>query len=150
VVGFIEGVFLHDQGLIFQSTGGYGEMFLFGAAAIPGWILCQWGTANPLLRARPMPKGSQGQKRRADVIGDAILIGRIARLTVAHSKKLANHALALCFPFCNFIKRRSTLRVSSAMEAGITDRLWEMSDMVALIDAANPPKPHGPYKKKAA
>jgi IS1 family transposase len=76
---------------------------------------------------------------------------RFTRLTAGHSKKFANHchALALYFAFYNFIKRHSTLRVSPAMQAGITDRLWEMSDIVALIDAANPSKTRGPYKKRA-
>jgi IS1 family transposase len=74
---------------------------------------------------------------------------RFTRLTAGHSKKFANHchALALYFAFYNFIKQHSTLRVSPAMAAGITDHLWEMSDIVALIDAANPPKKRGPYKK---
>ncbi len=77
---------------------------------------------------------------------------RFTRLTAAHSKKFANHchALALYFAFYNFIKQHSTLRVSPAMAAGITDRLWEMSDIVALIDAASPPKKRGPYKKMEA
>jgi IS1 family transposase len=77
---------------------------------------------------------------------------RFTRLTAAHSKKLANHcfALALYFAFYNFIKQHSTLRMSPAMAAGVTDHLWEMSDIVALIDAANPPKPRGPYKRKVA
>ena len=67
---------------------------------------------------------------------------RFTRLTAGHSKKFANHchALALYFAFYNFIKQHSTLRVSPAMAAGITDHLWEMADIVALIDAANPPE----------
>jgi hypothetical protein len=47
VVGFIEWIFLHDQGLIFPATGGYGEVFLLGGTAIPGWMLYQWGSAKP-------------------------------------------------------------------------------------------------------
>jgi hypothetical protein len=75
---------------------------------------------------------------------------RFTRLTAAHSKKLANHlyALALYFTYYNFIKIHSSLRVTPAMAAGVADRLYEMSDIVALIDAANPPKPRGPYKKQ--
>lgn len=74
---------------------------------------------------------------------------RFTRLTAGHSKKFANHchALALYFAFYNFIKQHSTLRVSPAMAAGVTDHLWEMSDIVALIDGANPPRKRGPYRK---
>jgi hypothetical protein len=36
------------------------------------------------------------------------------------------------------------------MAAGITESPLEMSDIVALIDAANPLRPRGPYKKQAA
>jgi IS1 family transposase len=86
---------------------------------------------------------SQNQKIRAHM-------RRFTRLTAAHSKKLANHlyALALYFTYYNFIKIHSSLRVTPAMAAGVADRLYEMSDIVALIDAANPPKPRGPYKKQ--
>ena len=61
---------------------------------------------------------------------------RFTRLTNAFSKKVENHchALALYFVFYNFVRIHKTLRVSPAMAAGVTDRLWEMSDIVRLID----------------
>ena len=56
--------------------------------------------------------------------------------------------LALYFTFYNFVKRHASLRVSPAIAAGIETRLWEISDIVALIDARAPaPGPRGPYKK---
>jgi IS1 family transposase len=75
---------------------------------------------------------------------------RFTRLTAGHSKKFANHchALALYFTFYNFVKRHSSLRVSPAMAAGIESRLWEISDIVALIDArAEAPKRPATYRK---
>ncbi|MBA3896559.1 MAG: IS1 family transposase [Sphingomonadaceae bacterium] len=77
---------------------------------------------------------------------------RFTRLTNAFSKKLDNHihALALYFAFYNFCRIHKTLRVSPAMAAGITDRLWSLDDIVAKIDAMAPaPKARGPYKKRA-
>ncbi len=78
---------------------------------------------------------------------------RFTRLTNAFSKKLENHvhAIALYFAFYNFCRIHKTLKVSPAMAAGITDRLWSLDDIVAKIDAdAPPPKPRGPYKKRSA
>lgn len=64
-------------------------------------------------------------------------IRRFTRLTNAFSKKLENHchALALYFMFYNFARIHETLKVSPAMAAGVTDKLWNMEDIVALIDA---------------
>lgn len=78
---------------------------------------------------------------------------RFTRLTNAFSKKLDNHihALALYFAFYNFCRIHKSLRMSPAMAAGITDRLWSLDDIVAKIDAMAPaPKPRGPYKKRGA
>ncbi len=74
---------------------------------------------------------------------------RFTRLTNAFSKKLANHchALALYFMFYNFVRIHKTLRMTPAMKAGITDHLWGMEDIDALILDAEP-KTRGAYKKK--
>jgi hypothetical protein len=58
-------------------------------------------------------------------------------LTNAFSKKIENHAAAVALGYFayNFIKIHRTLRVTPAMAAAVTDRLWELSDLVALIEA---------------
>lgn len=75
---------------------------------------------------------------------------RFTRLTNAFSKKVENHchALALYFVFYNFCRLHKTLKVTPAMAAGITDKLWSMEDVVALIDARAAIPVRGPYKKR--
>jgi len=76
---------------------------------------------------------------------------RFTRLTNAFSKKVENHAyaVALHFMYYNFVRVHQTLKVTPAMEAGLTERLWDVQDLVALIDANEPaPKKRGPYKKR--
>lgn len=77
---------------------------------------------------------------------------RFTRLTNAFSKKLDNHiyALALYFVHYNFCRIHKTLRVTPAMAAGVTDRLWSFDDIIAKIDAIKVPAKRGPYKKRAA
>ena len=78
---------------------------------------------------------------------------RFTRLTNAFSKKLDNHihALALYFVFYNFCRIHKTLRMSPAMAAGVTDRLWSLEDVLARIDADAPaPAKRGPYRKRGA
>jgi hypothetical protein len=60
---------------------------------------------------------------------------RFTRLTNAFSKKVENldHALALHFMYYNFCRIHQTLRITPAMKAGITDRLWEIDDILNLI-----------------
>jgi hypothetical protein len=78
---------------------------------------------------------------------------RFTRLTNAFSKKFDNHvhALSLYFVFYNFCRIHKTLRVSPAMAAGVTDRLWSLEDVVAKMEEVAPaPKARGPYKKRDA
>ena len=75
---------------------------------------------------------------------------RFTRLTNGFSKKFDNHvhALALYFVHYNFCRIHKSLRVSPAMAAGITDRLWSFDDIIAKIDAAKVPAKRGPYKPR--
>ena len=60
---------------------------------------------------------------------------RFTRLTNAFSKKIENHvaALALHYMRYNFVRIHQTLRVTPAMAAGLTDRVWGIEDLVALL-----------------
>ncbi len=61
---------------------------------------------------------------------------RFTRLTNAFSKKAENHAhsVALHFMYYNFVRIHQTLRMTPAMAAGVTQTLWELTDMVRVID----------------
>lgn len=74
---------------------------------------------------------------------------RFTRLTNTFSKRIENHAysIALYYMHYNFVRIHKTLRVTPAMEAGVTNRLWTIDDLVNLL-----PEPvygpRGPYRKK--
>jgi IS1 family transposase len=61
---------------------------------------------------------------------------RFTRLTNAFSKKVENHAhaVALHFMYYNFCKLHKAHRLTPAMAAGVTDRLWEVSDIVRVLE----------------
>jgi len=63
---------------------------------------------------------------------------RFTRLTNAFSKKAANHrhSVALHYMFYNFCRVHQTLKVTPAMEAGLTDHVWSLEELCALM-----PKP---------
>ena len=60
-------------------------------------------------------------------------IRRLTRLTNGFSKKWENHGAAMClyFAWYNFVRIHRKLRVTPAMEAGITDRVWDLADLLA-------------------
>jgi hypothetical protein len=62
---------------------------------------------------------------------------RFTRLTNAFSKKIENHAhaIALHFTRYNFCRVHQTLRITPAMEAGISDHVWSIQEIVALVDS---------------
>jgi IS1 family transposase len=60
---------------------------------------------------------------------------RFTRLTNGFSKKIENHAasVALYFMHYNFCRVHKTLRVTPAMEAGLTDHVWTIEEMLSKI-----------------
>ena len=62
---------------------------------------------------------------------------RFTRLTNAFSRKIDDHvyALSLYFVFYNFVRTHKAHKPSPAIAAGVSERLWSMDDIVALIDA---------------
>jgi IS1 family transposase len=65
-------------------------------------------------------------------------IRRFTRLTNGFSKKIENHmhAVALHYMHYNFVRIHKSLRMTPAMKAGVTEHLWEIEDIVALLDKA--------------
>jgi IS1 family transposase len=60
---------------------------------------------------------------------------RFTRLTNGFSKKIENHAhaVALHFMYCNFVRIHQTLRVTPAMEAGLSNSPWTLDNLVGLL-----------------
>ena len=61
---------------------------------------------------------------------------RFTRLTNAFSKKVENHAaaVALHYMYYNFCRVHQTLRVPPVMEARVTDHVWNLEEVVGLLD----------------
>lgn len=74
---------------------------------------------------------------------------RFTRLTNGFSKKIENHghAVALYFGYYNFCRIHTTLRVTPAMEAGLTDHVWSVEELITLLPEPVAKK-RGPYKKR--
>lgn len=74
---------------------------------------------------------------------------RFTRLTNAFSKKIQNleAAVSLHFVHYNFARIHKTLRVTPAMEAGVSDHVWSLEEIAALVPEPAPKK-RGPYRKR--
>jgi IS1 family transposase len=77
---------------------------------------------------------------------------RFTRLTNGFSKKVENHChmVALYTMFYNFIRIHKTLKMTPAMAAGVSAKLWSMDDLVAAMDAREVPQKRDAYKKRDA
>jgi IS1 family transposase len=109
------------------------------------------GTRKDKIAGNPDPKHVSTSYVERQNLTMRMHMRRFTRLTNAFSKKIENHAyaVALHMTFYNFVRMHKTLRMTPAMAAGLTDRLWSMEDIVALVDAREgPPKKRGPYKAR--
>jgi IS1 family transposase len=79
---------------------------------------------------------------------------RYTRLTNAFSKKVENHAAAVSLHFMhyNFCRVHQTLKTTPAVAAGVTDHVWKLHEIIALLENAEQavPMKRGPYKKRPA
>ena len=77
---------------------------------------------------------------------------RFTRLTNAFSKKFENHAhmVAIYAVWYNWLRIHKTLRVTPAMAAGLSDTVMDWSQIVEAMDADQPAKKRGPYKKSVS
>ena len=68
---------------------------------------------------------------------------RYTRLSNGFSRKVENHAAAVALNYFayNFIQIHRTLRMSPALAAGVTDRLWSVDDLVALWESYEQRRP---------
>jgi IS1 family transposase len=76
---------------------------------------------------------------------------RFTRLTNGFSKKIQNHAamVAVYAVHYNFARIHKTLRVTPAMEAGLSDHIWSLEEIVMMADGYMPKSgPRGRYKKR--
>jgi IS1 family transposase len=110
------------------------------------------GARKERIEGKPDPKHVSTSYAERQNLTMRMHMRRFTRLTNAFSKKVENHeyAVALHAMYYNFVRIHSKLRVTPAMAAGVADRLWEVSDIVALVEAveaAAAPKKRGPYKK---
>jgi len=109
------------------------------------------GTIKKTVEGRPDPDHIATSYVERHNLSMRMGMRRFTRLTNAFSKKLENHfhSLSLYFVHYNFVKIHGSIKVTPAMEAGLTDTLHDMEWIVQLIDA-NAPKPNRPktYKKK--
>jgi IS1 family transposase len=93
------------------------------------------GTQTAILTGDPDPKHIGTSFVERQNLTMRMSMRRFTRLTNANSKKLENHeaAIALHYMYYNFCRIQSTLRVTPAMEAGLTNRVWSVEELVGLL-----------------
>jgi IS1 family transposase len=101
------------------------------------------GARNELIEGRPDPKHVSTSFSERSNLTLRMHMRRFTRLTNAFSKKVENHAhaVALHMMYYNFVRIHQTLRTTPAMAAGITKRLWEMTDIVDMLETWEASKP---------
>lgn len=96
------------------------------------------GTQTAVLQGNPDPAHISTSFVERQNLTMRLSMRRFTRLTNGFSKKIENHmhAIALHYMHYNFCRIHKTLRVTPAMETGLTDHVWDIEDLVAMI-----PKP---------
>lgn len=92
------------------------------------------GTRKEWVSGNPDPRHVSTSYIERSNLTTRMHMRRFTRLTNAFSKKVENHAhaVALHFMFYNFCRIHKTLRVTPAMQAGLTDHVWELEEIARL------------------
>jgi len=93
------------------------------------------GCRTGVLAGNPEPKHISTSYVERQNLSMRMGMRRFTRLTNGFSKKFENHAhqVALYFMHYNYCRVHSTLRVTPAMEAGLTDHIWTLAELCALL-----------------
>jgi IS1 family transposase len=99
----------------------------------PGEVI---GIDTKVIVGRPDPKHISTSYVERQNLTMRMSMRRFTRLTSGFSKKLANHEhmLAIYFMYYNYCRVHQTLRVTPAMEAGLSSHVWDVSELVSLLD----------------
>jgi hypothetical protein len=97
----------------------------------------QCGAAAAGITGDPDPKHISTSYVERQNLTMRMSMRRFTRLTNGFSKKLENHAAAVALHYMhyNFARIHKTLRVTPAMQAGLSDHVWNISEIVGLLDA---------------
>lgn len=114
---------------LYGNEGGHGPEVRYSPGECTGFI------KKPIVGSPDESYISTSYVERANLTM-RMRMRRFTRLTNGFSKKLANHehAVAIYAMHYNYVRRHQTLRVTPAMAAGLTEKLWSIEDVVALID----------------
>ena len=101
------------------------------------------GCLSKKITGNPDPKHVSTSYAERQNLTMRMHVRRFTRLTNGFSKKILNHVymVALYTVFYNFVKMHKTLRVTPAMEAGLTEHVWRWDEVVELLEQAEAPKP---------
>jgi IS1 family transposase len=98
------------------------------------------GCRTGVLSGKPDPKHISTSYVERQNLSMRMGMRRFTRLTNGFSKKFENHAhqVALYFMHYNYCRVHSTLRVTPAMEAGLTDHVWTLAELCSLLPERKP------------
>jgi len=98
------------------------------------------GCRTGVLSGNPDPKHISTSYVERQNLSMRMGMRRFTRLTNGFSKKFENHAhqVALYFFHYNFCRVHSSLRVTPAMEAGLTDHVWTLTELCSLLPQRKP------------
>jgi IS1 family transposase len=109
------------------------------------------GTQTAVIQGAPDPAHISNSFVERQNLTMRMSMRRFTRLTNAFSKKLDNHAAAIALHFMhyNFCRVHKTLRVTPAMEAGLSGHVWTVEELGSIMPEPVAKK-RGAYKKRAA